>query len=59
MAVSWGNVERFDERAGIRRSGCGSARRGPRRRPGTAIPRRDAGGESLWEIKAGAHDQAS
>jgi len=59
MTVSWGNVERFDERAGIRRVAAAAPGAALGDGPGRPFPGQMRAGTALWEIKAGAHDQAS
>ena len=55
MAVSWGNAERFGERARIRPVTVAA----PGDSPGRPFPGEMRARKAPREIKAGAHDQAS
>ena len=59
MAVSWGNAERFGERAGIRPATAAAPGAGPGDSPRRPFPGEMRAGKAPREIKAGAHDQAS
>ena len=59
MAMSWGNAEAISERPGNQPTTTAGFDATPGDGTGCLLPSPARAGESLREIRAGAHDQAS